>query len=402
MIKFRNITLAVVLTTALSGGLTSCSDSSEAELTIVEGTQEALDKACEQWRVARQDWEWSEAFLFGAADDYSIDPHTDTWPVDQTGLANTLRDNTIMANIEQYVKTMNSGLLGYHGLEYVLFRGGKPRNISQITDLEYKYMCAVAKDLYSATCVLQTTWAGASSVPSDRYNITIEYLSDHNKLNDDGDDTGEGLTFKDFGKEFKNPGADGTYRTHLDATIEIIEGARDIIGEVGGSKIGLPYSGEDETYIESPYAYNSIIDFYDNILGCQFALYGAKGATEPNDKSLIYFCRNAGNSELAMQAEKVQHSLTAALSAIQAMKAPFALYYSDPSAFTAIDALDDLDANLAALEDILAGYESNDTVQNQCQVINANYVDNVIVATYSELADNAYSLYQAILNVNLK
>lgn len=402
MIKFRNITLAVALTTVLSGGLASCSDSSDNEITIVEGTQEALDKACEQWKVARQDWEWSEAFLFGAADDYSIDPHTDTWPVDQTGLANTLRDNTIMANIDEYVKTMNSGLLGYHGLEYVLFRGGKPRNISQITDLEYKYMCAVAKDLYSATCVLQTTWAGAESVSSDRYKITLDYLSDHNKLNDDGNDTGEGLTFKDFGKEFKNPSADGTYRTHLDATIEIIEGARDIIGEVGGSKIALPYSGEDESYIESPYAYNSIIDFYDNILGCQFALYGAKGATEPNEKSLIYFCKNAGNAELASQADKVQKSLATALSAIQGMKAPFALYYSDSSVLTAINALDALDAELNALEGLLSAYESNTTVQNQCRVINANYVDNVIVAIYSELADNAYLLYQAVLNIKLK
>ena len=33
-----------------------------------------------------------EAFLFGAADVYSIDPHTDTWPVAANDLADVLRD----------------------------------------------------------------------------------------------------------------------------------------------------------------------------------------------------------------------------------------------------------------------------------------------------------------------
>ncbi|MGN1264563.1 MAG: imelysin family protein [Muribaculaceae bacterium] len=401
MIRVRKILFVVGAVALLCCGATSCSDDSEGEVVIVEGSQQALDNACTQWKVARQDWEWSEAFLFGAADDYSIDPHTDTWPVDQTGLAYTLRDNSIMSNIDEYVKSMNSGLLGYHGLEYVLFRDGKARDISQITDLEYRYICAVAKDLYYATCVLHTTWAGANAVSSDRYKITLDYLSDHNKLNDDGDVTGEGLSFKDFGSEFKNPGT-GAYATHLDATIEIIEGVRDIIGEVGGSKIGLPYSGEDITYIESPYAYNSITDFYDNILGCQFALYGARGATEPGQQSLIYFCKNAGNAELAAQADKVVKALNAALSAIKAMKAPFALYFSDSSVLTAMNALDDLDATLDDLESTLLGYQSNDVVQNQCKVINANYVDNVVVATYSQLADNAYKLYQAIVNIKSK
>lgn len=47
-------------------------------------TDEDVKKACDLWKVARQDWEWSEAFLFGPAGDYGIDPHTDTWPFDRT------------------------------------------------------------------------------------------------------------------------------------------------------------------------------------------------------------------------------------------------------------------------------------------------------------------------------
>ena len=137
--------------------------------------------------------------------------------------------------------------MGYHGIEYVLFRQGNPRDISQLTDLEYRYVCAVAKDLYQATCVLQTTWSGATS--GTRYEEAIRYLASHNSLDDDGNVTGEGLNYTNFGANFKQtPSAD--YDSDLDATVQIIEGARDIIAEVAGSKIGLPWSGQDNSYIE--------------------------------------------------------------------------------------------------------------------------------------------------------
>lgn len=380
----------------LCGGLTSCSDDDDIDTEVVNGTQEALDAACKQWKIARADWEKSEAFLFGAADEYSIDPHTDTWPVDQAALANVLRDNSIMSDIENKVKQLNSGLLGYHGIEYVLFREGKARDISQFTDLEYKYVCAVAKDLYQATCVLQTTWDGSKS--GNRYNETVNYLKSHTSLNDDGDVTDGTLSYKNFGEGFKNTPSED-YESDVDATIQIIEGARDIISEVAGSKIGLPWSGQDNSYIESPYAYNSIIDFYDNIAGCKNALYGQFDATSPTENSLLYFCLNSDNTTLKSQAQKVQSTLDDALSKINNMKAPFALNYTDASVKSAIDALNALDEALDAMESTLKGYAGNVTVEAQCKVINANYVDNVVVKTYTLLCDEAEKLYNSIKNI---
>ena len=257
--KIKNLFLGMMM----CGALASCDDDEEVNTSVVAGTQESLNAACAQWKIARADWENTEAFLFGAADEYSIDPHTDTWPVDQAALANVLRDNSIMSDIDNKVKQLNSGLLGYHGIEYVLFREGQPRDIGQLTELEYKYVCAVAKDLYQATCVLQTTWEGSKR--GTRYNETINYLKSHNSLDDDGNVTNDGLSYKNFGSEFKNTPSDD-YESALDATIQIIEGARDIISEVSGSKIGLPWSGQDDSYIESPYAYNSVVDFFDNII----------------------------------------------------------------------------------------------------------------------------------------
>ena len=393
----KNLMKMAALAVVLSTGFASCSSDDDANNTVVNGTQTALDQACANWTVARANWENTEAFLFGAADVYSIDPHTDTWPVAANDLADVLRDEKAMSNLDNFIKTANSGILGYHGLEYVLFRQGQPRQIDQITNLEYNYICAVAKDLYNATATLEAAWDSKES-NAERQKIAKEYVATHLAIDDDGNQEGALDGFQNFGKAFKNPGT-GDWETALDATLEIISGCQDIIGEVGQSKIGLPYTGEDASYIESPYAYNSIIDFYDNIVSCKNALYGSMDATALNEKSLIYFCKNAGNATLATQANNVVSKLDNALAKIKAMKAPFALYYSDASCKVAIDALGELDDALGELAETLKGYAGNEKVEAQCKVINENYVDNVIVATYRLLADNAQKLYQSILNI---
>ena len=385
------------LAAVLSTGIAACSSDDDSDNSVVTGSQEALDQACNDWKTARANWENTEAFLFGAADVYSIDPHTDTWPVAANDLADVLRDEKAMANLDNFIKTANAGILGYHGLEYVLFRQGQPRKIDQITNLEYNYICAVAKDLYNATSTLEAAWDSKES-NAERQKIAKEYVATHLAIDDDGNQEGALDGFQNFGKAFKNPGT-GDWETALDATREIISGCQDIIGEVGDSKIGLPFTGEDKTYIESPYAYNSITDFYDNIVSCKNALYGSMNATAPNEKSLIYFCKNAGNATLTAQANDVTAKLDAALDKIKAMKAPFALYYTDGSCKVAIDALGELDDALGALDETLAKFAGNATVETQCKVINENYVDNVVVATYRTLADNAQKLYQSIVNI---
>jgi hypothetical protein len=393
----KNLLKMAALAAVVSAGFTACSSDDDVDNSVVTGSQAALDQACKDWKVARANWENTEAFLFGAADVYSIDPHTDTWPVAANDLADVLRDEKAMSNLDNFIKTANSGILGYHGLEYVLFRQGQPRKIEQITNLEYDYICAVAKDLYQATATLEAAWDSKES-NAERLKIAKDYVATHLAIDDDGNQEGQLESFQNFGKAFKNPGT-GDWATALEATLEIISGCQDIIGEVGDSKIGLPYTGEDATYIESPYAYNSIIDFYDNIQSCKNALYGQMDATTPNEKSLIYFCKNAGNTTLAAQANNVVAKLDAALAKIKAMKAPFALYYSDASCKVAIDALGELDDALGAMAETLGGYADNATVEAQCKVINENYVDNVVLATYRTLADNAQKLYQSIVNI---
>lgn len=55
-------------------------------------TQSDIDQTCETFKKARSYYESSEAFLFGAATDFGIDPHIDTWPLNVSKLATTLKN----------------------------------------------------------------------------------------------------------------------------------------------------------------------------------------------------------------------------------------------------------------------------------------------------------------------
>ena len=52
-----------------------------------------VKNVCDIFLEARAAYEESEAFLFGAASDFGIDPHIDTWPLDLPGLAQALTND---------------------------------------------------------------------------------------------------------------------------------------------------------------------------------------------------------------------------------------------------------------------------------------------------------------------
>ena len=227
-------------------------------------------KACETWKLSRKWWEFSEAFLFGAAGDYAIDPHTDTWPFDRTQFdfymnkyANNVlggegSDNEKATKIIDDAITTGTNLTGFHAVEYLIFREGQPRHFADMTANEIYFAKSAAQDLYVSSLKLVSAWCGEVSADEQALLDEVEFASAIN-----------------YGENFKNAGnAGSTYSTVLLASKEIIAGANDIIGEVRDSKIGAPATGEDVNYIESPHAYNSIQDFYDNIMSVKHALYG--------------------------------------------------------------------------------------------------------------------------------
>ena len=304
-----------------------------------------VENACNIWKSSRKWWEFSEAFLFGAAGDFAIDPHIDTWPFDKTAFDNMMSkynpatNEEDAKNIDETIRGTQS-LTGFHAVEYLIFRDGQPRKFSALSADEIYFIKSAALDLYLNSLKLVSAWGGEVSEAE-------QALLDDNEFDS-----------KNYGEEFKNAGKSGSnYTTIMLATRQIIAGAQDIIGEVSDSKIGSPATGEDPNYIESPNAYNSIQDFYDNIMSCKHALYGGydvDGKT-PKSSSLIGVC--LAKSETKAAAEDVMEKLENALTKIDSMKKPFVLYYTDQSAKDAMSALNDLNTSLQKLDDILSGAE---------------------------------------------
>lgn len=304
-------------------------------------------KACKTWTQSRKWWEFSEAFLFGAAGDYAIDPHTDTWPFDRTQFDKymSLYKNAKLGEegFENETNTINEAiatgqnLTGFHAVEYLIFREGQPRHFADMTANEIYFAKTAAQDLYLSSLKLVSAWGGKVSADEQALLDEVEFASSIN-----------------YGENFKNAGnAGSTYSTVVLASKEIIAGANDIIGEVRDSKIGAPATGEDVNYIESPHAHNSIQDFYDNIMSVKHALYGGctVDGTTPEAKSLIGICLK--NDKTKATAQNVMTNLENALSKISSMKKPFVLYYTDQSAKDAMEALDGLEESLNALDKLL-------------------------------------------------
>ena len=64
-------------------------------------TEADVKVAAGHWENARKYWERSESFLYGPVADYNIDPHIDSWPLDQTAMEALLGNAETMKLVEE-------------------------------------------------------------------------------------------------------------------------------------------------------------------------------------------------------------------------------------------------------------------------------------------------------------
>jgi len=280
--------------------------------------------ACNTFLEARAWWEKSEAFLFGAATDWGIDPHIDSWPLDEDAFNALMNSPLMIASLAGEDGDVVAGdmlsnaLLGFHGIEYILFSDGQPKSASAITDDMMTYVIAVAGDLRNRCFQLEVSWLGDNAPASHK-----ELVEDELELNTT---VGGGAYY--YGENLTNAGKAGsTYSSRITGLMAIVDGAKTIADEVGTSKIGKPHYGEDVNYIESPYSQKSKVDFYDNILSIQNAYMGGVEGQRDESKSLHAFV-NAQNADLDA---RVIAAIDNALTKINAAAAPFVENYSDDS-----------------------------------------------------------------------
>lgn len=305
-------------------------------------SQSKVDECCESWISARKYWELSEAFLFGAAADYNIDPHIDSWPLQKSQLDNILANDALIDALDEdgagadAFATLGYGLLGFHAVEYVLFRDGAPRKVSEITEAELIYNAAVAQDLANQTVRLEASWAGLANISSAKQKRLEEFELEPSF---------------NYGENMITAGMTGNtlYKTQLAAMEQILTGASDISDEVGNTKITDPVNSGNVLDVESWYSWNSIADFTDNIRSVRNAYYGSLDGSVGNNSMAAYI--NKVNSSLD---SNVRKAIDNAINEISSMPAPFRNHLTKAETQKAVDAcntlLDALDAAIEGLD----------------------------------------------------
>ena len=319
-------------------------------------TQANIDKACETFLTARAYWEKSEAFLWGAATDFGIDPHIDTWPLDLTGLKEALTNQAQINGLSGEDGDVYAGeklgptLLGFHGIEYVLFWEGDHRTADWFaegnTDNGVKcsdyltYAVAVAGDLRNKCWQMEIAWAGESHNP-DRYA----------KVNDELELPLTMTGGASYGDNLLNAGKAGSSCRNAVAAMQwIIEGCNTIADEVASQKIGMVYSGEDENYVESPYSYMSIVDFEDNMISIENVWNGGVEGDYDSVNSLSAYFKEV-NPDLE---KRISDAIDNAIAKIKAIPEPFIKNFQNANCGAAIEAIQELDTALSTAINELA------------------------------------------------
>lgn len=323
-------------------------------------SQNDIDQICSTFLEARSYWEETEAFLYGAATDFGIDPHIDTWPLDLDGLVTELKNSDKIAQLDNgnegiayAANKLGQELLGFHGIEFIIFRNGQNRDVNSLLgndpDLissyganisgreELIYATAVAGDLRDRCYQLNVAWN--PDAPQEQKTRVIDECELQYTV-------GSGqLT---YGENMLMAGQAGsTYTTWRQVASTILtSGCQNISNEVYSQKMGNAYNGSDPNYIESPYSHRSFYDFKDNILSIQHSLYGNVDNDLTKDNSLMGYLKKY-NPTIASELET---SLQEALNALDACIATGVEFGDNPTADyvkTAIDAIQNLDSNLS-------------------------------------------------------
>ena len=335
-------------------------------------SQSEIDDICTSYKNARKYWEQSEAFLYGAASDFEIDPHIDTWPLDVPTLGEDLADDAKIARLDaadgiEYARTsLTAENLGFHGIEFIFFRDGNNRsaaffnNDEKETDSditakgevtgreEVIFATAVAGDLRDKCFQLEVAWnANASAAHKSRVTECAKSSDDfETKVSKNGLTYGENLTAVNDGNS--------TYNSWKKVVEEIlVGGCSNICAEVADQKMGQAYRAatgtgdaeDDPNYIESPYSHNSFTDFYGNIMSIQNALYNNVEGASATDSSVMSYLKKYNATEAAT----LQTKLTAALDALKACQDSGKSFVEAPGATcvkAAMDAISELDNEL--------------------------------------------------------
>lgn len=336
-------------------------------------TQNEINAACEAFKNTRQEWERSEAFLFGSATDNELDPHIDSWPLDRDELERALTNENLIAgfkseNPAKFVSEHNTefqSVLGFHGMEFVLFRNGAHRTVEALkandTDEgvtsvkgidELAFLQAVAADVRNITALLEFTWMGSAASNETKAILSGEGSYVFNTLRYNGLASNGTMCYGQF---LLSPSSTTGYHSWQGTMTQIfVGGCSNISDEVAVQKLGQAYrcatgqgnpTEDSKDYIESPYSHRSFIDYQDNIYSIKNSLYGTRDikATTPVENSMLNLLKKMNYSGY----NNLVNALNAAIQALETAKNSGKSFVEEPGAqrvkdcINAVSALDE-------------------------------------------------------------
>lgn len=221
-------------------------------------TQSNLDTAKNAWRAARVPWESSESFLFGPVDSLGLDPQVDTWPLNRLDLENVMASGRSIT--VDLVRNLGTNMQGYHTVEYLLFGSGINSNNKPLSDFNQ-----VQIDYLVASSTLLAEYAGQLA-----YSWSNQYNPE--------DASSPGYAEVISNPSFQNP----IYTSERAVLEEYVQGMIGILDEVGNGKISDPFGSDIEhanvELVESPYSWNSLADFTNNIRSVYSIYTGSYGS----------------------------------------------------------------------------------------------------------------------------
>ena len=292
-------------------------------LTTSTITQAQIDEACKDFKAARMYWEQSEAFLMGAASDFDVDPTIDSWPLNRSLLLSYFNNGMNDEMLD------DATILGFHALEFILFRDGQPRKVAELKgndtyknfenisgEKELAYAQTICTLLKQRTFQLQCAWDGGKD--ASRLSVVKAAGLDYQTEKD--------LSYGDNLINAGVAGSNSSFPTLKDAIAQVLsddEGScLAIANEVGTAKIANPFSAGDVSYVESPYSYNSITDFRDNIRSIRNVWLGSTDKKANKFSFHTFFAsvkKDAVNSN-------VENAYVSAIEGISNMPSPFVKY----------------------------------------------------------------------------
>ena len=304
----RQLSTNIILKTYQDLALRAASLRDQSQLLRTNRTQANLDRVAEIWKAGRESWEKTESFLFGPVESLSVDPLIDTWPLNVPDLNSILNSPSSITAAQ--IRTLGANLKGFHTIEYLVFGDGMTTNrkmISQFTPRQAEYLVAVAEVLAEDTAKLARAWAEHHDPDDPNSKAYVDLIS--------------------------SPGLDNPfYNSKTSVLVEFLNGMVKIADEVANGKIADPLGKSiDEANPaaeESPFSWNSVSDFSNNIRSIRMLYTGDNGEGQGTGLQKLLEVKNPSLAREVMA--KIEASIAKILAIPGPEGLPFRKGLTDP------------------------------------------------------------------------